>query len=287
MLPLRTSANFTVVRQIANHLDTDTNYVRAVIRNAYSDSIITTLDLTDRGAQRFSANWKVPQDPSGEGFYVSIVTSVYTDAGYTTKNQNYGDEETTYLVTDRDRNGGGGVSMAGGGVDSRTVRRIFQEEFAKAREEDEEEPEEIEEEKEVDLTPILSAIIASNKDLKASLKPVKPEKVDLKPVQDQLQQVLTAIAEKEVTEPTDLGPVLEKLSDSDENNDLTRQEVVELVKENTESLKKEITGTLPKIIAELLGKTKFQIAATTAVMSLPKEKKEQEPIPFDISKLSS
>mgnify|MGYP007071570321 FL=1 len=286
MLPLRTSANFTVVRQIANHLDTDTNYVRAVIRNAYSDAIITTLDLTDRGAQRFSANWKVPQDPSGEGFYVSIVTSVYTDAGYTTKNQNYGDEETTYLVTDRDRVGGG-PGMVNSGVDSRTVRRIFQEEFAKAREEDEEEEPEEEEEEPMDFTPILSAIIASNKDLKASLKPVKPEKVDLKPVQEQLQQVLTAIAEKEVTEPTDLGPVLEKLTDSDENNDLTRQEVVELVKENTESLKKEITGTLPKIIAELLGKTKFQIAATTAVMSLPKEKKEQEPIPFDISKLSS
>jgi hypothetical protein len=285
MLPLRTSANFTVVRQIANHLDTDTNYVRAVIRNAYTDAIITTLDLTDRGAQRFSANWKVPQDPSGEGFYVSIVTSVYSDSGYTTKNQNYGDEETTYLVTDRDRVGGG-PGMVNSGVDSRTVRRIFQEEFAKAHEEDEEEPEEVEEEKPVDFTPVISAIIASNKDLKAALKPVKPEKVDLKPVQEQLQQVLTAIAEKEVTEPTDLAPVLEKLDDSGENNELMRKELVDILQENAEALAKAINATLPELIADLLSKATFKIAPTTATMEAPK-KKEQAPVPFDISKLSS
>src|SRR5947209_2026571 len=112
-LILHPQNSFTVVRQIANHLDTDTNYVRAVIRNAYTDAIIDTLDLTDKGSQRFSKNWQVPADPSGQGFYISIVTSVYTDSGYTTKNPNYGDEENTYLVQDRvplARHGGGGVS---------------------------------------------------------------------------------------------------------------------------------------------------------------------------------
>ncbi len=84
-LVLQPQKSFTVVRQIANHLDSATYYVRAVIRNAYTDELIETLDLTSRGSQRFSKNWQVPADPSGEGFYISIVTSVYTDSGYTTK----------------------------------------------------------------------------------------------------------------------------------------------------------------------------------------------------------
>src|SRR3954451_7251835 len=100
MVPLKPQQWFTVVRQIANHLDADTNYVRAVIRNAYTDAIVATLDLDNKGGQRFTKNWRVPADPSGQGFYVSIVTSVYTDAGYTTKNENYGDEENTYFVSD-------------------------------------------------------------------------------------------------------------------------------------------------------------------------------------------
>ena len=80
-LTLQPQASFTLVRQIANHTDSSTYYVRAVIRNAYTDELISTLDLTDRGSQRFSKNWQVPADPSGEGFYLSIVTSVYTDSG--------------------------------------------------------------------------------------------------------------------------------------------------------------------------------------------------------------
>ena len=121
---LYTQQNFTVVRQISNHLDTDTNYVRAVIRNAYTDAIIATLNLTDRGSQRFSKNWQVPADPVGEGFYISIVTSVYTDSGYTTKNASYGDEENTYLVQDRLNTLGG---RGGSNVDYIRLRKIVEE----------------------------------------------------------------------------------------------------------------------------------------------------------------
>src|SRR3954470_5696834 len=124
-MPLQPQGNFTIVRQIANHLDSDTNYVQAVIRNAYTDAIIDTLDLTDKGGQRFKKDWQVPADPSGQGFYISVVTSVYTTSGYTTKNSNYGDEENTYLVQDRV------LARGGGSLDAYTVRKIVQDEIAK------------------------------------------------------------------------------------------------------------------------------------------------------------
>ena len=89
--------NFTVVRQIGNHTDAGTYYVRAVIRDAYSDAILDTLDLVDKTGQRFKKDWLVPVESSGLGKFISIVTSVYTDAGYTTKSDNYVDEENTYL----------------------------------------------------------------------------------------------------------------------------------------------------------------------------------------------
>jgi len=91
---------FTVVRQISNHIDTNEYFVRAVIRYAYTDTLITNLDLDLKGDQRYSKNWQTPADVSGQGTWISIVTSVYTDSGHTTKSENYGDEVDTYLVRD-------------------------------------------------------------------------------------------------------------------------------------------------------------------------------------------
>lgn len=272
-LVLHPQKTFTVVRQIANHLDTDTNYVRAVIRNAYTDAIIDTLNLTDRGSQRFSLNWRIPADPSGEGFYVSIVTSVYTDSGYTTKNANYGDEENTYLVEDRVNAFRGG---GGGGVDSRTVRRIMQEEIAKIEIPEVEMPE-IEKMPEMKWDTVLSSIA----ELKTALKPEKPEKIDFKPLFDALQSLRNDVQEKEVTEPTDLSPILEKLNEKDDTDNLTRQEIVELLN----ALGHKLSNELPKEFISILKSTTFKIAETNAVMDVPKQMKE-EPVPFDLSKLS-
>ena len=122
---LRPGEYFTVVRQLHNHEDVDTNYVRAVIRNARTDELLETLDLTDRGSRRFSEPWQVPADVSGQGFYISILTTVYTDSGYTTKNPNYGEEMSTYKVYDDAL----AVASAGGGgdIDYEKVRKILKE----------------------------------------------------------------------------------------------------------------------------------------------------------------
>lgn len=100
-MQLHPRENFTITRQLQDPSLTSTFYVQAVIRNAKTDTILETINLTDKTGQRFTGLWKVPADASGQGFWISIITSVYTDSGYTTKSTDYGDEENTYLVQER------------------------------------------------------------------------------------------------------------------------------------------------------------------------------------------
>ncbi len=185
---------FTVVRQINNHTDTATYYVKAVIRNAYTDTIIDTLQLTDKGGQRFKKDWLVPADPSGQGFYISIVTSVYTDSGYTTKSENYGDDENTYLIQDRVINRGGGGDNS---LDMVSIRQAIREEIAnipKVTEKWEE---------------ILLAI--ANLDI---------PKDNTKQIIDEIKKISKQIKDKEVTPKTDLTPILDYLK-NDEKVDIS------------------------------------------------------------------
>ena len=127
MLQLHPREQFTITRQLQDPYISGTFYVRAVIRNAKTDATLDTLDLDDKTNQRFTKAWSVPADVSGQGFWISIITSVYTDSGYTTKSENYGDEENTYLIQDRfNHNLGGGV---GGGpdIDYKKIKKLIDE----------------------------------------------------------------------------------------------------------------------------------------------------------------
>lgn len=286
-LVLQPQANFTVVRQIANHLDTDTNYVKAVIRNAYTDDIIDTLQLTDKGSQRFKKDWQVPADPSGQGFYISIVTSVYTDSGYTSKNPNYGDEETTYLVQDRVLHRGGGGYSVSTGVDARTVRRILREELDKLKPE---ETTDTPDTADTAATPTMimpepsraEEILGAIKALKTALKPTPAKPVDLAPVLAKFEAVMQAIEAKEVTPITDLQPILDRLKEQDDTNELGKDELVAILKQFAEVLSKNIPAEMTK----LLKKATFTIPMQ-ASMDIPNEKEtEPTPTPFDIKRLA-
>lgn len=166
---LRPSEYFTVVRQLHDHTDTNTYFVRAVIRNARTDALISTVELTDRGDRRFSQEWQVPVDPSGLGFYISVLSTVYTDAGFTSKADNYGEEMNTYLVDER---GTGFVGVGGGGaeVDYDKVRRIIREEIEAKEDPEPAEP--------VDLSPVsrsIESLISSIASLSAKLDGRKGE----------------------------------------------------------------------------------------------------------------
>lgn len=101
MIQLHPKETFTIVRQIEDHTDSSTYYVQAVVRNAKTDALLATINLDDKGDRRFSKTYIVPADPSGEGVWISILTSVYTDSGYTTKSGSYADKMESYLVQAR------------------------------------------------------------------------------------------------------------------------------------------------------------------------------------------
>ncbi len=282
---LRPQRPFTIVRQLNNPFITDTFYVRAVIRDAYTDTILETLNLTDKTGQRFTGTWTVAPDPSGLGREISIVTSVYTDSGYTTKSENYGDEENTHTIEERFVNGRGGAGGGAGNLDSGTVRRIIREEIEKAKPE-EKIPEPISESEKEKPEPMRwDEILKAIESLKTVLKPEKQKPVDLSPIFAGLNQIGQMIENKEVTPETDLTPVIQKIEEGHETGEITREEMKELFS----GLEKAVNEQFPKVIAALLSQAVFQIAPTTAKMKLPEEKKvekEEEGIPFDINALT-
>lgn len=273
---LQPQVAFPIVRQIANHLDATVYYVRAVMRDAQG-VIIDTVALDSQGDQRYQASWAVPTDPTGRGSYISIVTSVYTDSGFTTKSPDYGDEETTYLIFDRvmpAMRGGGNAT----GIDSRTVRRIFQEEYEKIREELIPKPVVFSDMPKQEPARWDELLFALNS-LKDQLQTLKPEKVDFKPLFDALESLRSDVNSLDIPKPTDIEPLMSKLDEKEQDDDLSRQEIVILLSQLAEELENE----LPEKIAKLLSETQFQLALIHTV-SAPKEEKAQL---FDLSKLSA
>jgi len=110
---LKPQEYFPIYRNLEDPNDSSTYYVQAKIRKTRTDELLKTLNLTDKGGQRFSKEYQIPGDPSGEGYYITIETTVYTDSGYTTKTPNYAIVTNEYLVDERKQQGGGGF----GGID--------------------------------------------------------------------------------------------------------------------------------------------------------------------------
>lgn len=168
---------FPIVRGIPDHTDSGTYYIRAVIRKAVDNTVIATVNLVDKGGRYFVYNWEVPADVSGEGFYISIVTSVYTDSGYTTKADMYADEFYTYLVAERPSamqllGAGGGSDISYKRIEDIVSKSIKNIKFPEIK------PVEV---KDVDLSGLEANIASGFKDLIGRIKAIiipAPEKVD-------------------------------------------------------------------------------------------------------------
>jgi len=251
---LRPQQNFTVVRQIANHLDTDTYYVQAVIRNAYTDAILATLQLENKGSQRFKKDWQVPADTSGQGFYISIVTSVYTDSGYTTKSENYGDEETTYLVHQLPTNLGGG---GGGGVDARTLRRIVEE------------------------------VVKANKAPKVTIPKAPTYEMRWDEVLDGIEEVQKLIGGIKL-EPTDLQPILDKLSEPKEDTGISVEDVETIMNQIADKTIESVDNSVDKGIKSLTFTSAFVLQPKINKDRPQKEEETPDDKPLiDIKRLTS
>lgn len=73
-----------------NLLDDTTYYVRAVVRDVRTETVLDTIDLDSLGGGRYSAFWNVAQDPTGQGREIEIERTIYEDSGYTQVSGIYG-----------------------------------------------------------------------------------------------------------------------------------------------------------------------------------------------------
>jgi hypothetical protein len=188
-----------LARGLEDHTDSTTYYVRAVVRNAKTDALVGTFNLTDNGNRRFTKTWQVPADPTGQGLWLLVTYTVYTDSGYTTKSEIYGEKFEEHLVLHRQHMGGGG----GADIDYKRVRKIVQEELKSL-------PEPVKPPK-VDLVPVIEAIQGLYSEIRAIDMPEVP-KTDLEPLQASIDRVERAVKAIEMPE-TDLSPLLDGLAE--------------------------------------------------------------------------
>ena len=207
-MQLHPREQFIISRQLADTTDTDTNYVRAVVRNAKTDELLKTVSLTDKGSRRFTGVYEVPEDPSGEGFYITITTTVMTSAAFTTANTNYGEEQETYLVQVRKNNLGGG---SGGDIDMKSLERMIRKVLKK------EAPEEglvvPELATKSDILVLATALDSLSAAVFSLPKEVKTETINNTPLLEAisgLKTMITAIPTE--ASSTDLSPVLDLIT---------------------------------------------------------------------------
>ena len=192
MHQIRPGETFRIVRQLDDPQDTNTYYIRAVIKNSSSGSTLKTVDLTDAGSnsQRFTGSWIADQDPSGQGLYVDITTTVYTDSGCTTKSEKYAIENMQAVVDLRygvaTRVFGGNVSN---GMTKESMRKLLEEFEGKK--------------KGVDLTPVLNLLQsilgevregAKGRDVQSLRKDLTQSFVSVRAAFDEMRASLTGIA---------------------------------------------------------------------------------------------
>lgn len=271
--------DFPIIRQITNHLDTDTLYVRAVIRDA-DGTLIENVNLTDKGSQRFQKKWHAVADTSGQGKYVSIVTSVYSDSGYSNKSENYGDEENTYLIFDRVMP----AMRGGGGVDARTVRRIIEEEIQKIPQPEKVDLGAIPKPEKVQLR--WEEVLRGLTEIKEALGNVPTDTVNLSPVVSRLNDVAQLIETKPVTPETDLAPVLDVLGDSKEENRVDNNDMKDFLRGVEDTLGDKIV----EAVKDTIGKTNFTTSFTTQATQdkAPSQEplaKEEKKKPFNLKNL--
>lgn len=197
---------YTISRQLNDPSDAGTYYVQAVIRNAKTDTVIDTVNLTFRDNQRYTNDWQVVADVSGLGLYITITTTVYTDSGYSTPSTTYAREQTEHLVLQRVNPNIHGTGGAGGpDISYKKIEDIVKKVVSSI---------EIPEHKPVKLKPVMDALVAVQKCVEAIEMP-EHKQTDLTPVLTQLEAVKQAVEAIEIPKPErlDLTPVLEAITD--------------------------------------------------------------------------
>ncbi len=226
MLVLNPNETYTVNRILKDWADNTTYYVQAKVYRADTRTLLETLNLTDNGNRWFSKSYRVPADTVyGRGTHLIIITSVYTDSGYTSKSQNHYDEPEEVLIQQR---WNPAINMGGG--DGGWDYKVLLKEIKLLLEENRltEEPPEtsiaptvperpIEERLEPVVERIVSNHVASTlvpainslaNQIANLPKPIQPEPIDFAPITSSIAAVRKEISALPKPEKLDLNPIL-------------------------------------------------------------------------------
>lgn len=240
MQTLNPAETFTINRILRDHTDTTTYYVQAKVYDSTTRALIDTKSLTDNGSRWFSAAYRAPYDNTfNAGRRILIVTSVYTDSGYTTKSSNHGDEPEEYLIQQRwsqSMTFGGG----GGSVDETVLKRIIKEAIdgIKFPEQKEVIIPKVDIPVAVDITPVLNEAVSKIVSKIDSINLPEPEKVDLSPVLASIKEVSKQLV---VTVPkfekADVVPLLQEVRGFSKQVSENHKEFIELAKQTFKDTK--------------------------------------------------
>ena len=241
-MQLSPNENYPIFHGIINHLDTDTYYVRTVIYDA-DYNLLATVDLEDQGSQNFLKIWKVPYDNIFQrGKFILLVTSTYTDSGYTTKSENYGDEFQTHLVQER-WDMSKISSVGGGGITTKDVKKVIKKElenikFPKAKD--------IKFPKQTEYEANFKDITKELDKIKTLVGTLPAQNNDLRPIVSRLNELSQEVKTKPVTKETNLKPIL-KLLDKHHKDKSNSKEI-----KGVSNILDEIKSRLNKVEKELL-----------------------------------
>ena len=129
MNKLNPGQNYAFALQLTDPTDSTVYFPQTVIKDAITRGTVysKTLNLVDRGGQLYTENWDVPQDPTGTGFQLYAVTTVYTDSARTTKSSNYAITIEHILAQQNWQIGLGGRGWGGASFDYKKLRDIVSE----------------------------------------------------------------------------------------------------------------------------------------------------------------
>ena len=270
MIQLSPGEGFPIVRVLKDWSDIGTYYVRAVVRDATTDTLLDTVDLTDKGNRRFSKVWKVVADNTySQGRYIVITTTVYDDAGYTNKSLNYQEEAETYVIQQR---WNPTLGMGGGGViDERTIKKAVGDVLDS-------------QEKPKQEFPIKELVDLVRKEIKTVFdsfpKPEKVEKIDLSLVERSIKESVVAIVKeiRNIPEPEKVNftSVLKELSKTEKSLADMIREVYLLEKQDSHESSKQLTKAIIEVIAESIknGDLKLTLFGSENPFSNTKEKRK-------------
>jgi hypothetical protein len=176
-----------LIYQIVDPSDSTVYYVRAIVYDSLTRTVLATKNLVSQGNGLWSSTVTAPVDSTGLGRHIHVIIKVYTDSGYTTLSTDYNQQIDKYLVKTQRVFGGTGSS---GDVDYEKIKNIIKEL----------------------LKPMIEDDTAENKKEMALLNKIdkdvtemctKMDSMDSKDAQD--------TTENEPPEPVDLSPVITEI----------------------------------------------------------------------------